>query len=296
MFMDGRKEGIVPLRPLERVVIAGSNTVDTAVLHRLARNGTIVMFLSGRTLRFSGMMWGTLHNNGLLRVKQYEKSLDREFVLAFSKEIILKKINAQQSLLGEMRGRRAGNSMECRRSLDILEKIALQAGECSSTESLMGYEGAASSAYFSAFTGMFADSLGFRTRNRRPPRDPVNAMLSLCYTMIHFEAVREVQVAGLDPFIGFYHRFDYGRESLACDMVEPLRPAVDRLVLEMFIDRLFTARDFVNENGGVYLKKAARQRFYPVYEEWAVAVRQELRQEVRSLARRLNNGQDPLPE
>jgi len=92
-----------------------------------------------------------------------------------------------------------------------------------STASLRGLEGAGASAYFEGFADLLPDRLKFSGRNHRPPRDPVNAMLSLGYTLLHAEAVLALYGAGLDPFIGFHHGLDFGRESLACALVEPLR-------------------------------------------------------------------------
>jgi CRISPR-associated protein Cas1 len=165
-------------------------------------------------------------------------------------------------------------------------------------ETIRGMEGGASAAYFAAYTKLFADSLDFKGRNRRPPEDPVNALLSLCYTLVHFEMVREIETIGLDPTIGFYHQFDYGRESLACDLVENYRPAVDKFVYELFRDREFTARDFAtdDERPGCYLKKQRRKDFYPLYEQWANEMRSLWREEVRNLARRIMDGQDTLSE
>ena len=244
------------------------------------------------------MLHGRLHNNGLLRVKQYEKSLT-----SFSKEIavyiVRKKIISQRQLLVDVIERRPDLRLPLTNAVGvlthILEKIDSESPEM---DSLRGLEGGASASYFSAYITMFPDSLEFRKRNRRPPEDPVNAMLSLCYTLLHYEMVREIEVIGLDPTIGFYHQFEYGRESLACDLVEPYRPDVDRFVWEIFRDRVFTSRDFAeaDERPGCYLKKESRKRFYPVYEEWANKMRPLWVAEVREIARRVMDGQDTLSE
>jgi CRISP-associated protein Cas1 len=298
-YLDGKREGIVPIRPLNRVIIAGNNTVETSVLNKLADNGCNVVFLSGRGLQYRGILTGRIHNNGILRVKQYEKSLNKDFTIAISKEIILEKIRHQSEFLGEavkIMGSENLKATFCN-VFGVLENIADGITlRCGALENLRGFEGAASNAYFSAFTALFPESLGFKIRTRRPPKDPVNAMLSLCYTLVHYEAVREIQVAGLDPTIGFYHCFDYGRESLACDLIEPFRPVADRFVWEMFKDRKYTSGDFVQENEGVYLKKDARKAFYPVYEEWAEMVRREIARKIRDLLSGVMDGKDTLPE
>ncbi|MEP9412486.1 MAG: CRISPR-associated endonuclease Cas1 [Candidatus Brocadia sp.] len=298
-YLDGKREGIVPIRPLDRVVIVGNNTVETSVLNKLADNGCNVIFLSGRGLQYKGILTGRIHNNGMLRVKQYKKSLDNDFSLTVSKEIIIEKIGQQSRFLGEaikIKGSENVKGAFCN-AFGILENIAQSiTSGCESLESLRGYEGAASNAYFSAFTGLFPESLGFAIRTRRPPKDPVNAMLSLCYTLIHYEAVREIQVAGLDPTIGFYHCFDYGRESLACDLIEPFRPVADWFVWEMFKDGKYTPENFVRENDGVYLKKDARKEFYPVYEAWVEPVRKDIARKIRDILARIMDGKDTLPE
>ena len=296
-YLKGRREGIVPLNPVRRVVIAGNNTVDTAVLYRILKHGATVLFLSGRRLQFRGILTGRYHNNGLLRVRQYERSLDEGFVLNFVRDLLMKKIRNQKSLLEDALTKRGHLRMKFNQIIDTLENIARSISrDGNALDSLRGYEGAASSAYFSAFSRLFPESLGFNGRNRRPPRDPVNAMLSLCYTMLYYEIVSEIYVVGLDPTIGFYHQFEYGRDSLACDIEEPFRPAVDGLVWRIFSERLFTERDFIAENGGVYLKKKARSRFYPVYEEWAIEVRKRIQEELRELSRRVMDGQNFISE
>ncbi|WKZ15863.1 MAG: CRISPR-associated endonuclease Cas1 [Candidatus Jettenia caeni] len=298
-YLDGKREGIVPVRPPDRVIIAGNNTVDTSVLNKLAENGCNVIFLSGRGLQYRGILTGRIHNNGILRVKQYEKSLNKDFIITIAKEIILEKIEKQREFLGEaikIRGSENLKATFCN-VFGILINIAEGiTAKCEAIESLRGYEGAASNAYFSAFTDLFPASLGFENRIRRPPTDPVNAMLSLSYTLIHYEAVREIQIAGLDPTIGFYHCFEYGRESLACDLIEPFRPVVDRFVWEMFKEGKYTSKNFVQENGGVYLKKDARKEFYPVYEAWAETVRKDIARKIRDISVRVMDGKNTLPE
>jgi len=292
-YSNSSREGVVPLVPLKRVIIVGNVTIDTPVLHRLSDNEISVIFLSGKRLRFRGMLHGRLHNNGLLRIKQYEKSL-----ADFSKEtalaIVRRKVQRQRDFLMKVRERRPDLRYAVTESAGILQKIIGKLhGELPELESLRGFEGGASAAYFSVYTKMFPESLEFSRRNRRPPEDPVNALLSLCYTLLHFEVVREIEVIGLDPVIGFYHQFEYGRESLACDLVELYRTDVDRLVWDLFRERVFTGRDFSaeDERPGCYLKKESRKRFYPLYEEWAKPIRTLLRDEVRKLADRILNSE-----
>ena len=152
---------------------------------------------------------------------------------------------------------------------------------------LNGIEGAAAAAYFAAFTQVFPPSLDFTDRNRRPPRDPVNAALSLGYTLLHFEAVQACYLNGLDPYVGFYHEPAHRRESLAADLIEPLRVHIDRWVWRLFADRELRAEDFVLDNGACLLKKEGRALFYARYETVAPPLRRLLRRYGLVVVRRL---------
>jgi CRISPR-associated protein Cas1 len=156
----------------------------------------------------------------------------------------------------------------------------------------MGIEGAGAAAYFGAYTTLFAPSLRFQDRNRRPPRDPVNACLSLAYTLAHHQACRAAAAAGLDPFVGFYHEVAHGRESLACDLVEPLRPRVDAWVWRLFRQRRVRLEHFRTHAGACLLGKAGRAVFYEEFEALSADCVRRLRRACRSLVRALT-GQDP---
>lgn len=297
-YANGDREGMVPINPVKRVVVVGNVSIETPVLHRFADEDVSVVFLSGKRLRFCGILHGRLHYNGILRLRQYEKALSG-FSGEVGRDLMMRKLQKQRTFLEEVRqsrpdlGLRLASAAETLRSVIETVKTAMP-----DMDRLRGLEGGAAASYFAAYVTMFAPSLEFEKRTRRPPEDPVNAMLSLCYTMLHYEMVREIEIIGLDPTIGFYHQFDYGRESLACDLVEPYRPDVDRFVYEIFRTRQFTARDFAEDDKrpGCYLKKGSRKRFYPAYEEWAKAMRPLWTEEVRTLARRILDGQDSLPE
>ena len=152
-------------------------------------------------------------------------------------------------------------------------------------DSLRGHEGAAASSYFAGLRAVVPESLGFNERNRRPPRDPFNALLSLTYTLAHAEAALALHAAGLDPCVGFYHQISHSRESLACDIMEAVRPLADRICLEMVASQTLTADHFGHSTSGCLLGKAGRTRYYAAYEAHAPAMRQALRQEVKDLAR-----------
>lgn len=297
-YIDGKREGIVPIGPIKRAIFVGNMTLETSVLKKFSELGIKAIFLSGKRLRFCGMLQGRLHYNGLLRLRQYEKT-KTDFVSHFSTEIVKRKIESQVCLLTESIQRRHDLRHYLLDAINSLKKRLERFGsDIFTIESLKGLEGSASAIYFSAYTRLFPDSLGFTKRTRRPPLDPVNAMLSLCYTLLHFELVREIEIIGLDPTIGYYHQFDYGRESLACDLVEIFRHEVDRFIWHIFRTRELSADGFSRDpkDNGCYLKKEKRKRFYHIYEEWAKDIRPLLTKEVRSVARSINDSKDTLPE
>lgn len=139
-----------------------------------------------------------------------------------------------------------------------------------SVNSVMGVEGAAASVYFKAFGKMLRKELGFERRQRRPPKDPVNALLSLGYTLIGNEMHSLICAVGFDPYIGFFHGIDYGRPSLALDLIEPFRHAIiDRFTLYLVNNHLLTEKDFEDKGDeGVLLNDDARKRYFAEYERY----------------------------
>lgn len=288
VYVNGERDGVIPLAPVDRVVLIGQQTVGTAVLHRLAEQGTSVLLLSGRMQAFRGRLVGRLHNHARLRVAQY--GVHRSpMAQALAVEWVTGKLDGQAALLREAADARPDRRTILLRAAEIIADARANAARAESLERLRGLEGSAAAAYFGAFSSLFPPSLGFEGRQRRPPRDPVNALLSLTYTVVHWEWVRECELIGLDPLIGFYHDLDYGRESLACDLLEPFRPVVDRWVWELFRTRQFERRDFASDQDrpGCSLKKDVRHRYYQAYEQWVSAHRGCMRETVETLARRL---------
>jgi len=291
------REGVVPMNPLKRVVIVGDISMSASVLHALGERGVAVVFLSGKRLRYRGAFNGPVHNNGLLRLRQYAL-VNSGNAAGEACSIVLRKITGQRDLLANAVKKRPDLRFALIKAIRVLEKAIdlLDREPDLPVHSMRGIEGGAAASYFGVYTALFPPSLGFSKRIRRPPTDPVNAMLSLLYTMLHWECAREIQVIGLDPTLGVYHTFEYGRESLACDIVEFFRPRADSWIWELFRKREFTERDFTegSERPGTYLKKGGRKRFFQVYEDWIKEVRSEIVSEVRALAQRIMHGQNTV--
>ena len=284
---DARPRGI-PLALLERIVMQGWVQFDSGVLAALAEQGTAMVCLSARHSRRTAIVLGPGHGDARRRLAQYQLTFDAVARLNLARRLIAGKLCAQIRLLETAQEQRP----EVRKPLhdalntlrDLLPALAL-AGE---RDTVLGLEGAGAAAHYAALTALFPPSLHFTGRNRRPPRDPVNACLSLGYTLLHFEAVRAAYGAGLDPLLGFFHEPAYGRESLACDLIEPLRPRLDGWVWTLFRERRLREDDFVLDKGACLLAKAGRQVFYAGYENWVPPLRRYLRRESYRLANWLN--------
>jgi CRISPR-associated protein Cas1 len=278
----GSRVGCVPLGPLERVILRGDVSLQASVLGKLGECGVGVVVLSGRKGEPTLLM-GRPHNDARRRLRQGQRAQDPTFSLTVAREIVRLKLVAQENLMLDRAKDNLMHKYELRLAASRIRFSKESAEKVSSISSLRGCEGAAANAYFGGLKALFPPALKFTGRNRRPPRDPVNAVLSLGYTLLHSEAVLQTHAAGLDPFVGFLHELDFGRESLACDLVEPQRTGVDRLVLNMFRERQLTPDHFSMVQQACMLGKAGRERFYRVWESASEGMRQALRASCLSL-------------
>jgi CRISPR-associated protein Cas1 len=246
--------------------------------------------------RRAGIVLGPPHRDASVRLAQFSRALDALWCAAFSRVLVLGKARAQVRLLRSALEERPDMRKPLFDAIASVETClgALEADSACGLERIRGLEGACAAAYLSGYRALFAESLGFRNRNRRPPRDPVNAALSLAYTLLHFDAVRAAHVAGLDPMIGFYHQTAHGRESLACDLIEPLRPRADAFVRDLFRERTLRPEHFAIDKGACLLGKAGRERFYAAWEGHASVPRRWLRRQCASLAASLRQSASPM--
>jgi len=187
--------------------------------------------------------------------------------LSIVRQFVIGKIKNQRTLL-----RRHGGP-DAAASVDQLAGLVARAREVRALESLLGIEGTAARLYFEQFSSLLrpATPLGpgptFDGRNRRPPRDPVNAVLSFVYSLLIKDCTVALLAAGLDPFVGLYHQPRFGRPSLALDLAEEVRPLVgDSVVMTLFNNGELAAGDFVTRAGGVSLTRAGRRSVIRAYE------------------------------
>jgi len=268
----------IPFNLIDRVVVHGKVQTDTATLGALADAGIAVSLLTGRHGRYKASLVGPAGNDVLRRVAQYRAHEDQRATTDIARCILRRKLAGQQRLLTRALAQRQDLRHSLRKASGQLQALRLELKKPEDDlDRLRGIEGAAAAAYFAAYQKLFPPSLGFQGRKRRPPPDPVNAVLSLGYTLLYSEAVKAVHAAGLDPFLGYLHAPAHGRASLAADLIEPLRPRFDSLVWWMFSKRQLRAEDFKTDDGGCLLSKSGRGRFYGLYEKQAAPTRRWLR-------------------
>ncbi|MGH7067930.1 MAG: CRISPR-associated endonuclease Cas1 [Acetobacteraceae bacterium] len=295
--LNGELAARLPLGPVERLVVSGQATLSTRLLAELWSRGVGLLVLTGRSGEASARLVGRPHDDVALRLAQYRAADNSSEAAGYARALVSAKVRAQARLLTRARDRRPDLRYEMRVAGEVLQTILARLADPAENLDrgpLSGLEGAAASAYFSAFQTLFPPSLKFAGRRRRPPPDPVNACLSLGYTLLHHEAVRETQVAGLDPLVGFLHVPERGRESLACDLVEPLRPHIDEWVWQRFAERDLRAEHFVIlPDGRCLMGKAGRAVFYDRFEVLARGLRRLLRGQTRQLAAALRRKPGP---
>jgi len=248
---------------------------------------------------FYGMTTGLGLKNVFLRREQFRRADDEMFCLTVARDIVSTKIRNQRTLLQR-------NHVEPSAvTLDRLKRLARRAQEVEALDALLGIEGTAAAAYFGSFAGMIktegpdgVTTFDFATRNRRPPRDPVNALLSFAYSLLTRDLTIVCQAVGFDPFVGFYHQPRFGRPALALDLMEGFRPLIaDSAVLTALNTRMVSADDFLRAGDAVAMTQRGRTGVIRAYEQrmdqlvthpvfgYRVSYRRVLEVQVRLLAR-----------
>lgn len=256
------------LNDVSQMNLFGSVSITSGAVQALAElERPIAYFTMGGW--FYGMTTGLGLRNVFLRREQFRRADDEAFCLRIACAIVASKIRNQRTLLQR-------NHVEPpARALMAMKRLAKQALESGAIESLLGIEGTAAHYYFGHFAGMLKADEGkerpafdFTRRNRRPPRDPVNALLSLGYSLLVRDLTVVCHAIGFDPFIGFYHQPRFGRPALALDLMEGFRPLiVDSAVLFAINTGMVTPDDFLRAGESVALTARGRRGFLQAYEQ-----------------------------
>lgn len=274
VILDKEKEiGRVPLHNLDRIMTFGYTGASPALMGKCATNGIELIFMSS-TGRFLARVEGEVKGNVLLRRQQYRYADDKNKCLEIAKNIICAKLfNSRWTIERTLRDHPLRIDTEKFRSCSLLLKNSIDnAQKAEDIDTLRGIEGEGAQIYFSVFDDMILqqkDDFVFDTRNKRPPRDNVNALLSFTYSLASSMCTSSLEAVGLDPYVGFMHTDRPGRRSLALDIVEEFRsPLCDRFVLTLINKKIISANDMVKqEDGAVRLTDNGRRAFISAWQK-----------------------------
>lgn len=271
----------------------GVEITTPAMVELMQRGVPVIHYTHGGW--FQGICLGMTHKNVELRMRQFQYATSPRRSLAIARGMISGKIKNCRTLL------RRNDPGAPRELLALMAKLAKDAEDASSSESLLGIEGAAAEAYFSRFDHLLkggAEGFSFENRNKRPPKDPVNAVLSYLYGILVKDLFVTLLAVGFDPYLGIYHRPRYGRPALALDMMEEFRPLVaDSTAVTLFNNGELSKKDFIRAGFGISLTPEGKKKVVGGYERrmeteithpifrYSVSYRRLLEVQARLLAR-----------
>ena len=245
----------IPILNIEGIVTFGYMGASPGLMKLCMDQGVSLTFLSPQG-RYIGRVQGTVRGNVLLRMQQYKLSQDEDFSLHLSKICIGGKIQNYRNILRRFL-RDNGANEDVHHVAQVLDNSKRLLWAATDFNQVRGVEGEAANSYFSIFPHLILhqkESFPFHGRNRRPPRDAINAMLSFVYTLIAHDTAAALESVGLDPYVGFLHTLRPGRISLALDMMEEFRAYLgDRLVLSLINRKQVTAKDFISQGDDTVL-------------------------------------------
>ena len=272
--------GRIPLHNLDGIIAFGSNGVSPALMGKCVNN-SIGLALMDRNGKFLARIEGKRNGNVLLRRKQYRIADDDNTSLGIAKNMIIGKLFNSRWVLDRMVRDHAMriDAEQFDRKIDFLKESIARVSACEGAESLRGIEGEAATVYFSVFNDMILqqkEDFVFSGRNKHPPLDRVNALLSFAYSLATGMCVAALESVGLDAYVGFLHTDRPGRCSLALDLVEEFRAVLcDRFVLTLINKRMIDGSVFdVREDGAVWLNDEGRRIFL---QAWQTKKQEELR-------------------
>lgn len=271
--------GRLPLHNLEAIISFGYRGTSPALMGACAERNVSLCYVTPQG-RFLARVSGKTKGNVLLRKKQYAVSMDTPQKLPIARNCIMGKVyNARWVLERAVRDHSMQIDVsEVKAASDTLKRTLEEINKCEDIDRLRGLEGEAASTYFRVFDELILQQKKdfiFQGRNKRPPMDNVNALLSFVYTLLANSTASALEAVGLDPYVGFMHTDRPGRCSLALDMMEELRSSfADRFVLTLINKKIVTGKQFKkSENGAVILKEDARKT---VLTEWQKRKKEEI--------------------
>lgn len=257
-------KGRVPIHKLQGLVCFGQVSISPYLMAHCAENGVTITYLN-QFGKFLARVEGPVSGNVLLRRTQHLTGADRDKSVVIARTMLSGKLYNQRAVLRrylrDYGDQPDAMTAEMATAEKRLSRCLQQLADCNAIDTLMGQEGEAAQVYFGVFKHLIRQpGFDFDARRRRPPTDPVNALLSFCYTLLTHDCRSALETTGLDPASGFLHQLRSGRPSLALDLAEEFRPMIDRFVLSLINKRQLAVKDFETwPNGSVTLKEEPRR-------------------------------------
>lgn len=293
----------IPILHVENMALIGNVQITMQTLHMLMERGIDVSHFtySGNYL---GQTAADSSKNIFLRFEQYKFYLDMERRIEMARRIVDNKIENQITLIQEHTWRES--DYEWRKDVAQMTRYKMELESKQTPNEILGIEGICSNIYFKAFGAMLKCEFPFHGRNRRPPKDPVNVIISLAYTFLTKEVCNALEAESFEPYLGFLHGIRYGRKSLALDMMEEFRqPVVDRLVILLFNKRMIGKYDFeIPDDGRILLNEDGFKKFCKEYERWMngrntasgeKSFRRCIRNQIAGLKKAVSEGEEYRP-
>ena len=251
----------IPIVQLDEVVIFGNGHITTPTMGYLLDKSIPVSFLSSRG-KYKGKLQPAYAKDTRIRQQQYAVATDSKHCVALAKCFVRGKLTNAARFCQRQRTQNA----EMKSAIDSVRQTVQKLERAKNLESLLGYEGTGTAAYYRAFRQLLRHDWGFTTRQFRPPPDPINAMLSLGYTLLHNHVYTFTHVVGFDPYCGYFHQPKHGHAALASDLMEEFRQiVVDRYILSLINNNRVRPEDFEQTNKGIRFTKEALDRFLTGY-------------------------------
>ena len=292
----------IPAFQVDNIALIGNVQVTSQALHMLMEQGVDISHFS-YSGRYLGHTSAEMSRNIFLRFEQYGYYTDLCKRLIMARRIVDNKIGNQIAII---RMHRFSDDYDWKANINSMLELRRTLPDKQTSNEILGVEGMCSHIYFKAFGRMIKGDFEFHGRNRRPPRDPINAVISLAYTFLTKEVMSALDAESFETYLGFLHGIRYGRKSLALDMVEEFRqPAVDRLVMLLFGKKMLNYFDFeFPEEGGVVLTEEGFRKFCTEYERWMTGqnsasgentFRSRIKEQVGKLKKAIVENKDYMP-
>jgi len=247
----------IPIKYLQQVICLHNVQISTRLLGVFNEKGIDFCVINNRHTERTYGFYGNQYKDAKRRLKWYQVLSEPKIQRQIAHYLVQLKITKQRKFQREM---------------GTLPKPRTAISSSTTMAQLLGIEGSQQKKYWQWYKPFFADNLKFNARLRRPPPDPVNASLSLGYTLLYHNCTRIIIISGLDPYLGCYHTPSHGRYSLACDLMEPMRIIVDEFVWRLFSSNILTLKHFSQTSDTCILLKEGRLIFYNEWEQHQVFI------------------------